>query len=37
VDDRVTTAFELTGDRLENMVVSVRESSDRVDQFMTMG
>ena len=37
VDAQVTTAFELTGDKLENMVVSVRESSDRVDQFMTMG
>jgi putative nucleotidyltransferase with HDIG domain len=37
VDDRVITAFDLTGDKLENMVIAVRESFDRVDQFMTMG
>jgi putative nucleotidyltransferase with HDIG domain len=37
VDDRVTTAFDITGDRLENMIVVVRESFDRVDQLMNMG
>jgi putative nucleotidyltransferase with HDIG domain len=37
VDDRVATAFNLTGDKLENMILNVRESFDRVDQFMTMG
>jgi hypothetical protein len=37
VDERVITSFELTGDKLENMVVVVRDSLDRVDQFMTMG
>jgi len=37
VDDRVITAFDLTGDKLENMVIAVRESFDRVDQFMNMG
>jgi putative nucleotidyltransferase with HDIG domain len=37
VDDRVATAFNLTGDKLETMVLNVRESFDRVDQFMTMG
>ncbi len=36
VDDRVTTAFDITGDKIENMIVAVRESFDRVDQFMTM-
>jgi putative nucleotidyltransferase with HDIG domain len=37
VDERVITTFELTGEKLENMVVIVRDSFDRVDQFMTMG
>ena len=37
VDERVTTAFEINGDKLETMVIAVRESFDRVDQFMTMG
>ena len=37
VDDRVTTTFDLTGDKLETMIIAVRESFDRVDQFMTMG
>ena len=37
VDERVTTTLGITSDRLENMVVAVRESFDRVDQFMTMG
>ena len=37
VDDRVTKHFNLTGDKIESMVVSVRDSFDRVEQFMTMG
>ncbi len=37
VDDRVATTFGITGDKLENMVIAVRDSFDRVDQFMTMG
>jgi len=37
VDDRVATTFDLTGDKLESMILTVRESFDRVDQFMTMG
>jgi putative nucleotidyltransferase with HDIG domain len=37
VDDRVATTFEITGDKLENIVIAVRESFDTVDQFMTMG
>jgi putative nucleotidyltransferase with HDIG domain len=37
VDDRVATTLNLTGDKLENMIINVRESFDRVDQFMTMG
>jgi putative nucleotidyltransferase with HDIG domain len=37
VDEEVIKTFELTGDKLENMVVVVRDSLDRVDQFMTMG
>jgi len=37
VDERVTAAFDITGDKLETMVIAVRESFDRVDQFMTMG
>jgi putative nucleotidyltransferase with HDIG domain len=37
VDENVIKTFELTGDKLENMVVVVRDSLDRVDQFMTMG
>lgn len=36
VDDRVISTFEITNDRLESLVVSVRESFDRVDQFMAM-
>jgi putative nucleotidyltransferase with HDIG domain len=37
VDDRVAATFDLTGDKLENMIIAVRESFDRVDQFMNMG
>jgi putative nucleotidyltransferase with HDIG domain len=37
VDDRVASTFEITGDKLENIVIAVRESFDTVDQFMTMG
>jgi HD-like signal output (HDOD) protein len=36
MDARVGTAVNLTSDKLENMVIAVRESFDRVDQFMTM-
>jgi len=37
VDDRVAKQFHLTGDKIESMVVGVRDSFDRVEQFMTMG
>ncbi len=37
MDEGVTTALNITGDKLETMVIAVRESFDRVDQFMTMG
>jgi len=37
VDERVTATLDITGDKLETMVITVRESFDRVDQFMTMG
>jgi putative nucleotidyltransferase with HDIG domain len=37
VDERVISTFDLTGDKLESMVITVRESFDRVDQFMAMG
>jgi putative nucleotidyltransferase with HDIG domain len=36
VDDRLATTFELTGEKLESMLITVRESFDRVDQYMTM-
>lgn len=36
VDPRVNSAFNLTENRLENMMINVRESFDRVDQFMTI-
>ena len=37
VDDRVTTRLEVTGDKLETLILGVRDSFDRVDQMMTMG
>ena len=37
VDENVTAAFEISDEKLETMIISVRESFDRVDQFMTMG
>jgi putative nucleotidyltransferase with HDIG domain len=37
VDERVSKKFDLTGDKIETLVVVVRESFDRVEQFMTMG
>jgi putative nucleotidyltransferase with HDIG domain len=36
VDERVMTTFDITPDKLESMVYSVRESFDQVDQFMAM-
>jgi len=36
VNERVNRAFDITGDRLETMVIAVRDSFDKVDQFMTM-
>jgi putative nucleotidyltransferase with HDIG domain len=36
VDERVISTFEITGDKLESLVIGVRESFDRVDQFMAM-
>lgn len=36
VDKRVTEVFGLTPERIEYLVALVRESSDRVDQFMVM-
>ena len=37
VDNRVISTFEINSDKLETMVIAVRDSFDRVDQFMTMG
>ena len=36
VDDKVAAMFDFTPEKLENMVFSVRESFDQVDQFMAM-
>ena len=36
MDPRVNRAFNLTEDRLENIMITVRESFNRVDQFMTL-
>jgi putative nucleotidyltransferase with HDIG domain len=37
VDPHVKRAFDLTEELLENMLIAVRESFSRVDQFITMG
>jgi putative nucleotidyltransferase with HDIG domain len=37
VDSNVIDTFNITEDRLETMIIAVRESFDRVDQFMNMG
>jgi len=37
VDERVINTFDITGDKLDGLVIAVRESFDRVDQFMSMG
>jgi len=36
MDPRVNHTFNLTEDRLENIMITVRESFNRVDQFMSM-
>jgi len=36
MDPRVNRAFNLNEERLENIMITVRESFNRVDQFMTM-
>ena len=37
IDPRVNRTFNLTGNRLENIMISVRESFNRVDRLMTVG
>lgn len=37
VDQRVIDKFRITGEQLEGLVITVRDSFDKVDQFMTMG
>lgn len=36
VDERVASTLDITGEKLEGLVISVRDSFDRIDQFMTM-
>jgi putative nucleotidyltransferase with HDIG domain len=37
VNEAVTQTLSIDSDKLENMIIGVRDSFDRVDQFMTMG
>ena len=36
VDDEVIETLEITGDKLDALIIAVRDSFDRVDQFMAM-
>ena len=36
INNEVVTSLEITPEQIEHWIITVRESSDRVDQFMNM-